>query len=213
MDVQMPEMDGMEATAVIRAHEARTGAHVPIIAMTAHAMKGDRERCLAAGMDDYVSKPIRAQQLFDALERVLLRAKNAGGANTAQSGANNAQSGDNTAPAGTCQAVDFSAALEALEGDRHLLGEIVQTFLSECPQMLAEIQEAIDKGDADLLHARCAYAQVEPAGRGHDQGRGICPAAGDRWQAARSSGADQVFAELQKATQDGREALITFRAQ
>ena len=72
MDVQMPEMDGMEATAVIRAQEKKTGAHIPIVAMTAHAMKGDREACLAAGMDDYVPKPIRAEHLFDALERVLI---------------------------------------------------------------------------------------------------------------------------------------------
>ena len=70
MDLEMPEMDGLEATAVIRVKEKQTGKHVPIIAMTAHAMKGDRERCLEAGMDDYVSKPIRVHKLFEALESI-----------------------------------------------------------------------------------------------------------------------------------------------
>jgi two-component system sensor histidine kinase/response regulator len=68
MDVQMPEMDGFEATQAIRNSEAKTGRHVPIIAMTAHAMKGDRERCLQEGMDDYVSKPIQKADLFRAIE-------------------------------------------------------------------------------------------------------------------------------------------------
>jgi CheY-like chemotaxis protein len=70
MDVQMPEMDGFEATAAIRAAERSKGGHTPIIAMTAHAMAGDRQRCLEAGMDEYVSKPIQAQTVYDAIDRV-----------------------------------------------------------------------------------------------------------------------------------------------
>jgi CheY-like chemotaxis protein len=69
MDVQMPEMGGFEATEKIRRSEQRAGTHIPIIAMTAHAMEGDRERCLAAGMDDYISKPIRAATLIDLVEK------------------------------------------------------------------------------------------------------------------------------------------------
>ena len=68
MDVQMPEMDGFQATAAIREREAETGAHIPILALTAHAMKGDRERCLDAGMDGYVSKPIQSSELFAAID-------------------------------------------------------------------------------------------------------------------------------------------------
>jgi signal transduction histidine kinase/CheY-like chemotaxis protein len=71
MDVQMPEMDGFEATAAIRAKEETAGSHIRIIAMTAHALKGDQERCLAAGMDGYVSKPIRTSELFGEIERLI----------------------------------------------------------------------------------------------------------------------------------------------
>jgi two-component system sensor histidine kinase/response regulator len=69
MDLQMPEMDGLEATATIRQLEKSTGKHMPIIAMTAHAMKGDRERCIAAGLDDYIAKPINRQELLDVIRR------------------------------------------------------------------------------------------------------------------------------------------------
>ena len=86
MDVQMPTMNGLEATAAIRSLEKQTGRHVPIVAMTAHAIKGDRERCLEAGMDEYVSKPIRSRQLFETLASVLSTVKRstAGGKSTEQ---------------------------------------------------------------------------------------------------------------------------------
>jgi CheY-like chemotaxis protein len=71
MDVQMPEMDGFEATAAIRQQEAATGGRMPIVAMTAHAMKGDRERCLEAGMDGYVSKPIQPRELIEAIAKAM----------------------------------------------------------------------------------------------------------------------------------------------
>jgi two-component system sensor histidine kinase/response regulator len=74
MDLQMPQMGGIEATAAIRAREISTGAHIPIIAMTAHAMTGDRERCLEAGMDGYLSKPINAQLLYTTVEQLAKRA-------------------------------------------------------------------------------------------------------------------------------------------
>jgi len=71
MDIQMPEMDGFEATAAIRDKEKQSGSHLPVIAMTAHAMVGDRERCLAAGLDDYLTKPIRPDELSSLLARYL----------------------------------------------------------------------------------------------------------------------------------------------
>jgi CheY-like chemotaxis protein len=73
MDIQMPEMNGLEATAAIREKEKISGAHIPIIAMTANALKGDEELCLAAGMDGYISKPIRTEELFATIETLLRR--------------------------------------------------------------------------------------------------------------------------------------------
>ena len=69
----MPEMDGFEATATIRVREKRSGTHLPIVALTAHAMKGDREKCLAGGMDDYLTKPIQSGELDRILERYVAK--------------------------------------------------------------------------------------------------------------------------------------------
>ena len=72
-DLQMPEMDGFELATTIRMNEKKTGAHLPLIALTAHGMKGERERCLTAGMDAYVSKPISAQELFETIDSLIAR--------------------------------------------------------------------------------------------------------------------------------------------
>jgi CheY-like chemotaxis protein len=137
MDVSMPEMDGLEATAAIRAREKQTGRHLPIIAMTAHAMKGDCERCLAAGMDQYISKPIHARRLFDKMRTVIQ-----------QDGVVEAPfSGE--PPAET--PFDWSDALGSVRGDRDLLLRMTETFLQEAPRLVMAMRRAIDSGsDADL---------------------------------------------------------------
>jgi two-component system, sensor histidine kinase and response regulator len=84
MDVQMANMDGMEATAAIRENEKSSGGHIPIIAMTAHSLKGDDEQCIAGGMDAYVSKPIRTEELFATMERVLGKSDESGVAGLAE---------------------------------------------------------------------------------------------------------------------------------
>lgn len=144
MDVQMPELDGFGATAAIREREQVTGGHVPIIALTAYAMKGDRERCLAAGMDTYVSKPLRVKELFDAIARLIpegataLPTRNDILAAPADSGPSE-------------PAFDLAWALARAEGDRKLLGKVIELFLSQTYKLLPEIRSAGERGDGPAL--------------------------------------------------------------
>jgi CheY-like chemotaxis protein/HPt (histidine-containing phosphotransfer) domain-containing protein len=133
MDVQMPHLNGYEATEAIRANEASGGGYapgvkrIPIIAMTAHAMKGDREKCLNAGMDGYVTKPVQAADLFEALAAAVPAARE---------------------PATVW---DQTKALAHVGGDQVLLRELAGLFLLECPQRLAEAREAVARADAAKL--------------------------------------------------------------
>jgi CheY-like chemotaxis protein len=86
MDIQMPRLDGLKTTRMIRDREVETGAHLPIIAMTANAMKGDREKCIEAGMDDYISKPLNAKQLAETIHRVMTRRESIAGLTGLQDG-------------------------------------------------------------------------------------------------------------------------------
>jgi CheY-like chemotaxis protein len=143
MDVQMPEMGGFEATAAIREREADSGRHTRIVAMTAHAMAGDRERCLAAGMDGYLSKPINQTLLCDVVER------GAAGA----------------APGPPAASTTFNRAelADRLGGDTGLFHDVIRLFLDDCPQRLSAIREAIDRRDAELIRTT-AHALKGAAG-------------------------------------------------
>ncbi|MEN3369998.1 MAG: hypothetical protein V7609_2141 [Verrucomicrobiota bacterium] len=134
MDVQMPEMDGFEATRQIRELEETTGGDMRIVAMTAHAMAGDRERCLAAGMDDYVSKPLRKEDLLRALE-----------------GSSVAEDCDRTEAA---PLYNREQLLSQCDGDEALMAELISIFHDNTPQILQAVGEAVEKGDAPALAAQ-----------------------------------------------------------
>jgi PAS domain S-box-containing protein len=139
MDVQMPDLDGFEATKAIRTAEQMTGRHQPIIAMTAHAMAGDRELCLEAGMDEYVSKPIRVNELMDKLAIVL-------GNQTPSEFAAPASS-----PATDSSMIDWDVVLVGMMGDETLLRHCIDACLLETPQFMASIHQAIATNDSVAL--------------------------------------------------------------
>jgi CheY-like chemotaxis protein len=141
MDVQMPVMDGLEAMRIIRASEQSSGQHLPIIALTAHAMKGDRERCLDAGADDYLTKPIRTTELFAAVARIKspLSKPAAPIIQTAEG-----------APSSLPAVFDLPAALERI-GDKDTLEELARLFTPACQQLMDEIRHALAASNGDAL--------------------------------------------------------------
>jgi PAS domain S-box-containing protein len=135
MDVQMPEMDGLEATAAIRELELTTKEHIPIVALTAHAMKGDRERCLDAGMDFYVSKPIQPQELIEVIDSLTQNYEDEPSQETLEE----------------IEVFDSHAALDRVEGDQELLLELIQLFFEQSPGLMIEIEDAVANKDAKRL--------------------------------------------------------------
>ena len=137
MDIQMPVLDGFGATKALRQRERQTGSHLPVVAMTAHAMTGDREKCLAAGMDDYISKPIDPIKLSEAIGRVI--AVSLSKVSTAFPSSPIEVLSSSVKPT-----FDLDAAMERHKGDFTFLQELATIFLDTTPQMLASLAAAVE---------------------------------------------------------------------
>jgi len=144
MDVQMPEMDGFEATAMIRARERDQGGHTRIVAMTAHALRGDRERCLEAGMDDYLTKPVQKAALYQRLGEA------PGATNSADAAA-------------ALPRLDVARLEDVTGGDREFERELLEQFLAISPGLIGEADAALAAGDAPAL--RTAAHTLKGSGR------------------------------------------------
>lgn len=146
MDVQMPDMDGFEATNAIRRLEGYSGGHIPIVAMTAAAMSGDRDRCLESGMDEYLSKPIRARQIADKLASLFREAS------IEEATAIPRKNSDRRA-----SRIDWDQALSGLDGDRELLADVINIFLETLPDTLSGIGN--DRPSSERCRTRCSLAE------------------------------------------------------
>jgi PAS domain S-box-containing protein len=149
MDIQMPEMDGMELTAIIRGREISSTKHIPIIAMTANAMRGDKERYLNAGMDGYISKPTNSFTMFTAIDLCL---KETGRSYLVISN-----------PQALGEQLDRDSLLARVEGDQELLKEMVQLFAGDAPLLLETMRDALQQGDMTILE-RSAHSIKGAAG-------------------------------------------------
>jgi CheY-like chemotaxis protein/HPt (histidine-containing phosphotransfer) domain-containing protein len=157
MDVQMPVMDGLQATAAIRASDK--GRTVPIIAMTAHAMRGDRERCLRAGMNAYVPKPLVADDLLNVLEQAVARARQSWKVTDSMQNSSAARShAADTSPAQNADAaINLNIARQRLGNDERLLKDMAGFYQEDAPQLLQELQTALAKSDAETS-SRAAHS-------------------------------------------------------
>jgi PAS domain S-box-containing protein len=180
MDVQMPEIDGFEATRQIRELEKVSGGHMKIVAMTAHAMAGDRERCLAAGMDDYVSKPLRKEDLLRTLEGASMP--------------------------GTAERIETAPfyhrkqLLSQCDGDEKLMGELVSIFHENTPPIVRALGEAIEKCDAPATaaHAHKLLSSLGVFGAG--RARSLALGLEKHGQENDFAGAKERFTELERET-------------
>jgi two-component system, sensor histidine kinase and response regulator len=204
MDVQMPELGGFEATACIREREKSTGQHIPVIAMTAHALKGDRERCLEAGMDAYVSKPIQAALLFETIDSVVPNP-------SLVAGVPEKLPEDEAAPAASAKVFDRESALALLDGDTELFSELVGLFAAESVELLNQIDESIARRDAKLFERSAHSLKGSAAAFSAEPARAMAQRLESMGARGEFDGADVLAAELREEVARLNQALSEYR--
>jgi two-component system, sensor histidine kinase and response regulator len=194
MDIQMPEMDGLEAAAEIRQKERGTGRHVPIVALTAHAMREDRERCLDVGMDAYLAKPFSPGELFETIEKLSPMPV------TPKFPSETTAQGSKT--------LDKAGLLARVGADRSVLKEIIDLFLEECPRLLDDLRKSVRAGSAKDLavaaHTLRGALSAVSAGRAADTARTLELMG----QGGDLSGAEPTWDALEAELEALRSALI-----
>jgi CheY-like chemotaxis protein len=199
MDVQMPDMDGFEATNAIRELEKRSGGHIPIVAMTAHAMSGDRDRCLESGMDEYLSKPIRARQIADKLACIF--PDNASESRPAV---------PRQEPHPVVSKIDWEQALSGIDGDHELLADVINVFLDALPDTLNSIETSLFELRTKDVERVAHSLKGELLALGAPS---VATLARELEKAGRENNfatAKQVFVTLQQQVLGLREPLIDF---
>ncbi len=206
MDIQMPEMDGYEATGAIRKLEQQTGEHLPIIAMTANAMKGDRSKCIAAGMDDYIAKPVRSRELFATLEKYAPATASVSPPATAAP----TVEADKNEP--KTDSIFDPVHLKENAGDEpDLIRELIDIFDEESPDLMVQIDDALEKEDTEALHAatHSLKGMIGPYGArdAFDKSEQV----NDLARSGDLAGARDALPELRNAIEELREALRSYR--
>jgi PAS domain S-box-containing protein len=192
MDVQMPLLNGFEATSAIRAREGAGGKHIPIIAMTAHAMKGDREKCLAAGMDAYVSKPVQAAEMFEAIASVI----------PADMRVNEESAVWNRAK-----------ALAHVGGDGELLRELACLFMVECPDRMADVRAAVEQADAAKLRLAAHTLKGAVGNFAADAAREAAERLETMGRKADLTGASEAVVQLESELERLKPALASLQSE
>ncbi|MBD3232540.1 MAG: PAS domain S-box protein [candidate division Zixibacteria bacterium] len=198
MDVQMPVMNGLEASKQIRTEEKNTSYHIPIVAMTAHALKGDRERCLEAGMDEYLSKPIKAAELQRVIAKVM-------GSSELSESENN-----HDTERSDVEVWNPNEALAQLDDDQELLKEMALLFIDDLPKLMGRIEEAVIDGDHDKLER---LAHTLKGSVSHFSARQVHGLAQQLEEMGRENKLEQsraVLEELRDQTDELSQSLRTF---